>query len=556
MTWNLKHAGIPNSATTLYDSPFAASSAKYAIGSSKINHGVAQYLYPAESVRTSLNIQSAPMPSKNHSMRYTLDANSVTNYIPGAVLTAKDAYERSIQTIAESYKKEKYTLTTTINSSDDFRKLAHKNYKLIDDVVRKMMVNSSAILQHKVYGTELPAWYIHKMCFLMLLEQAMADEYGDETVNKKAISSPMKALDMIQAAYNNANVEKRENWSLFKKDDETEVLKIEIPSDYSDVSIPEQYRQQGVIEVEPSMKFSDEEIAHIKRGIALLNESLSVKVSDTIIDDGKASSVESLLQEYGPAYKTVMSSDIPDDKKYAIYRYIVQLIETITPKEVVEVHDEEAVVVTDKTPQPIVDEIKTEVVAEGEPITLAPVVRESCLMKLAAVDAELLKMITTTIYKEQTKPLMIIDAPVKVDNDSKTAAIKDEIEKIEVELKKLDSKSGFIVNLQKKILQARLDELKAKLSKESWINHRHGVVPSWKGVRGRNERYSISGVTRRTPWPTRLGVPSLRKENFGSGKDISIIVLIVIIVILCIYVYKSMKKSKNISVYEGGDVWD
>ena len=561
MTWNLKHAGIPNNSTVLYDSPFSASSSKYAIGSSKINHGVAQYLYPAENVRKSLNIQSAPLPSKAHSMRYTLDANSVTNFIPGGVLASKDVYEQSIKQMAESYKKESYTITTTINSSDDFRKLAHQNYKLIDEVVRQMMVNSSIILQHKVYGTELPSWYIHKMCFLILLEQAMADEYGDENVNKKAINSPTKALDLILNAYNTANVEKKEKWSLFSRGDEEEQMKLEIATAYNDVSIPEEYRRKGTIQgASKDMNLTEDEKTEIKETISKLNELLAINVPFEMVGNGK-DSVEEILDAYAEPYKKMMSSELADEQKVEIAKHIDSLIAKMTPQAVVDVHDEQVVVVPDETTQPVIDDIKEEVVVVDEPdasdIALAPVVRESCMMKLAAVDGELLKLVNSTIYKEKSAPLMVIDAPVKVDNDSKAAAINDEIAKIEAELKKLESKkSGFLVNWQKKILQARLAELKAKLPKEGWINHVHGVVPSWKGVRGRNERYSISGVTHRSPWPERLGVRSFRKENFETKESLVTIILIIVIIVLCIYLYKSMKSTKPVSRNEGGVIWD
>ena len=547
MTWNLKHAGIPSDSTVLYDSPFSSSSSKYAIGSSKINHGVAQYLYPAENVRTSLNIQSAPVPSKAHSMRYTLDANSVTNFVPGGVLTSKDVYDESLKQMAESYKKESYTITSTIDNSSDFREVARKNYKLIDEVVRQMMVNSSAILQHKVYGTELPSWYIHKICFLILLEQAMADEYGDENVNKKAISSPVKALDLILSAYNRATVEKKENWSLFRKDGDDEAI-FEFPETYSDVSIPEQYRKTLKVNYQPWMKLTDEEKEKLTDINKRLNEQFGTDKSIRKLEDFNA--IDSMLNAHAESYLNLMTSDESDEKKAAVSSIIDEIAAIVTPDEVVDVHDEQVVVVPDEVPQPVIDQIKEEVVEEPTPsaIALAPVVHESCMMKLAAVDNELLKLVNSAIYKEKSAPMMVIDAPVQVNNDSKRAALQDEIAKAEAEIKKLNSKSklNLYEGMKLKILNLRLDELKAKLPKEGWISHVSGAVPAWKGVRGRREKYSISG-THRTPWPKRLGVRSFRKENYeGEEEGLSFIdiLLIVVIIILCVYIYKQMNANK------------
>lgn len=514
MTWNLKQAGISPSAAVLYDSPFSSSSSKYAINSSKINHGVAQYLYPAENTRKSLNMQSVPTPAKVQSMRYNLNANGLTNYIPGAVLTTADVYNENLKSVYNLYNAEHYTMSTIIGSSHDFRDLMQKKMKLVESIIMTMKKNESTILKHKVYSTPLPAWYITKVAFLILLEQEMANEYGDEDVNKNAIKNPEAALDIIYNSYMSAS--KKEHASLFKRHDDS----YKMSKKYESAEIPAELRRNLSVSPYPERKLSEKDVETMNNVCANI-EALTGKsgyfgkapynMKDILVGlNGFADTYLEYMKDAGHSY----------EQKKSLADSITDIQAIITDNAIVDIHEEEVVVVPDETDDKTINAIQKNVAEEKTPAAIAatPVMRESIFRKIADTDEIVLGTVTKMIYKE--KPAMVIDVPVQTDAKREFASLDDEIMKLketiasETNAERLD------------VYKARLNELESKRAIAS------------KKANSKNEKYSISNTTKRLPWPRRLGVRSARKEKFDFGEIFESLLFIIIVVVICIGIVK------------------
>lgn len=539
MTWNLKQAGIPPSSAILYDSPFSASSSKYAIGASKINHGVAQYLYPAENTRRSLNMQSAPMPVKVQSLRYNLDANGVTNFAPGAVLTTGDIYEENLKSIHESFTAEHYTMNTVIGSSHDFRDMMQRKMKLVESILIKMKTNQSSIIKHKVYSTPLPAWYITKITFLILLEQEMANEYGGDSVKHNAIKKPEDALDIIYDAYmKTSTVEHASIFGIKTKDSlaNIEPHTYDLPSQYSAPEVPKEFQHTLHVEYLVSRNLNSEERQIARDAITNLANTACP------FPDGRYLTIDDILKgfdKYADAYLKFMK-DTTAQNKESVSSEVGKLIAIVTPSITADVHEESVVVVPDETPNSVIVDIQATTSEEKTPEAVAttPVIRESVFMKIADTDEAVVEAVTKLIYKDQ--PALVMDVPVQTDASRELAIIDDEIGKLENEianLKKSDKKEDAE---RRKVYEARLNELQAKrpaVNKQASTN---------------SEKYSISNTSKRLPWPQRLGIRSVRKEKFSLDEAFEILIYCVIIVLVCIGIRKLFMETNKTS---GGSIY-
>ena len=97
MTWEVNSVNVNSIDAKLYDSPFSDYAAHQARNGSKIRMAHANTLFTPTRTAEELIPRSVPMPSKEETMRFQLDAGKMTNMIPGAQvdlpktsLTSKD----------------------------------------------------------------------------------------------------------------------------------------------------------------------------------------------------------------------------------------------------------------------------------------------------------------------------------------------------------------------------------------------------------------------------------------------------------------------------------
>ena len=97
MTWTVTSVTVTSVDAKLYDSPFSDYSSHQARNGSKIRMAHANTLFTPTRTAEELIPRSVPMPSKEETMRFQLDAGKMTNMIPGAQvdlpktsLTSKD----------------------------------------------------------------------------------------------------------------------------------------------------------------------------------------------------------------------------------------------------------------------------------------------------------------------------------------------------------------------------------------------------------------------------------------------------------------------------------
>lgn len=97
MSWEVNSVNVNSVDAKLYDSPFSDYSSHQARNGSKIRMAHANTLFTPDRTAEELIPRSVPMPSKEETLRYQLDAGKMTNMTPGAQvdlpktsLTSKD----------------------------------------------------------------------------------------------------------------------------------------------------------------------------------------------------------------------------------------------------------------------------------------------------------------------------------------------------------------------------------------------------------------------------------------------------------------------------------
>ena len=198
MTWNPNHApALNDTQVKIYSSPYSPNASKQAINSSKINNSFAYNTYDPTDFLKRSSPQSVPIVDKSQSLRYQIDSHTLTNYIPGNHLSTTEQHKREATDV-----KEQYTASLSINSSDDFRDQVRLAHQLEDKVLKSMIANASTTTQHKVFGTEIPSWYITAIIFYTLLEQEYANMY--QKTDATAFMTPSSVCDVIYDAYINS----------------------------------------------------------------------------------------------------------------------------------------------------------------------------------------------------------------------------------------------------------------------------------------------------------------------------------------------------------------
>lgn len=106
MNWDLNQTGINTTKVKIYDSPYPISDSKLALNGSKLNNAVSQHEYKAKDILKNIGMQSVPRVDQNHSLRYQLNANDITNFKQGTVLTEnkKESFLNSDITIPTTSK--------------------------------------------------------------------------------------------------------------------------------------------------------------------------------------------------------------------------------------------------------------------------------------------------------------------------------------------------------------------------------------------------------------------------------------------------------------------
>lgn len=203
MTWNPnRNIALNESIVKLYDSPYSVRDSKAATNSSKINQGFAFQNYSARESALRMAPQACPIVDKSQSLRYQIEPSKLTNFMPSAEMSVVDTYKEEIKDI-----KEHYEAKINVNNSRDFRKEMQLSAKLEDNVLKIMYQNAPTTVQHKVFGTDLPMWYISNIIFLTLLEQEYANTYAPNTTTKSFLT-PSSVCDMIYDLYIKENFDK------------------------------------------------------------------------------------------------------------------------------------------------------------------------------------------------------------------------------------------------------------------------------------------------------------------------------------------------------------
>ena len=203
MTWNPnRNIALNESVVKLYDSPYSVRDSKAATNSSKINQGFAFQNYSAREAALRMAPQACPIVDKSQSLRYQIEPSKLTNFMPSAEMSVVDTYKEELKDI-----KERYEAKINVNNSKDFRKEMQLSAKLEDNVLKNMYQNAPTTIQHKVFGTDLPMWYISNIIFLTLLEQEYANTYAPETTTKSFLT-PSSVCDMIYELYIKENFDK------------------------------------------------------------------------------------------------------------------------------------------------------------------------------------------------------------------------------------------------------------------------------------------------------------------------------------------------------------
>lgn len=203
MTWNPnRNIALNESIVKLYDSPYSVRDSRAATNSSKINQGFAFQSYSARESALRMAPQACPIVDKSQSLRYQIEPSKLTNFMPSAEMSVVDTYKEEIKDI-----KEHYEAKINVNNSRDFRKEMQLSAKLEDNVLKIMYQNAPTTVQHKIFGTDLPMWYISNIIFLTLLEQEYANTYSPNTTTKSFLT-PSSVCDMIYDLYIKENFDK------------------------------------------------------------------------------------------------------------------------------------------------------------------------------------------------------------------------------------------------------------------------------------------------------------------------------------------------------------
>ena len=93
MNWDLNNTGINPTPFKIYSSPYSTADSKLALGGSKLNHAVAEHEMSTDQIAKQMILQAEPIPDKNHSLRYQLNANDLTNFKLGASIEKQENYD-------------------------------------------------------------------------------------------------------------------------------------------------------------------------------------------------------------------------------------------------------------------------------------------------------------------------------------------------------------------------------------------------------------------------------------------------------------------------------
>ena len=166
----------------LYDSPYSSRGSCAATGASKINHAVAQRNYSAKSIIQSINTEAVPVVDKSHSQRY--QEQPLGESYKTSVIQAKENYETHFK----------------INDHYDFIDQLELETNINDKVMKNMILHSDTTIKHKIFGTDLPIWYITNIIFFTLIEQEYAKTYAPNDT-KVAFKTPNDVCDMMYDIY-------------------------------------------------------------------------------------------------------------------------------------------------------------------------------------------------------------------------------------------------------------------------------------------------------------------------------------------------------------------
>ena len=171
----------------LYDSPFCYNTSKAAINGSKLNHSVAKYLYGTEEFASRLKASPDYQVNKSHNLRHTgVDGfqDTAANRYRDAAIKAKESYEAKIK----------------IDDNDEFMNHITLTNGLQKKVLKLMLDYAETTSKHKIFGTDLPTWYITNVIFFTLLEQEYAITYGEDKTNI-AFRTPIDVCEMLYDLY-------------------------------------------------------------------------------------------------------------------------------------------------------------------------------------------------------------------------------------------------------------------------------------------------------------------------------------------------------------------
>ena len=203
----------------LYDSPYSSRGSCAATGASKINHAVAQRNYSAKSIIQSINTEAVPVVDKSHSQRY--QEQPLGESYKTSVIQAKENYETHFK----------------INDHYDFIDQLELETNINDKVMKNMILHSDTTIKHKIFGTDLPIWYITNIIFFTLIEQEYAKTYAPNDT-KVAFKTPNDVCDMMYDIYMKESYDVKELETHYKKflNDTTDVSQLSMAINKLDVA--------------------------------------------------------------------------------------------------------------------------------------------------------------------------------------------------------------------------------------------------------------------------------------------------------------------------------
>ena len=182
---------LSNNLPILYNVPYSMRDSKAAINASKLNFGTAHMQYSANDFAKIINPTAAEKISNSDTVRYSQDVNKLTGYGINKVDKHIEEAEKA---------KEAYEVHFKIDDTNDFHNQMQLESLIADKVMKTMVANSDTTIKHKIFGTDLPMWYITNIIFYTLLEQEYANTYANGKVNN-AFKTPTDVCDMLYDLY-------------------------------------------------------------------------------------------------------------------------------------------------------------------------------------------------------------------------------------------------------------------------------------------------------------------------------------------------------------------